>query len=67
MAKMNRPPGPQRAPFQQGGAPRPSLTPQNPLPGRVALLQAMVLLGLPLTLLFVAKIILKEFFPQLGY
>jgi len=31
------------------------------------LLQAMVLLGLPLTLLFVAKIILKEFFPQLGY
>jgi len=53
--------------MQQGGAPRPSLTPQNPLPGRVALVQAIVLLGIPLTLLFVAKIILRKFFPQLGY
>jgi hypothetical protein len=46
---------------------RPSLIPEDPLPGWKAALQALVLLGLPLALLLIAKVILRTFFPQLGY
>jgi hypothetical protein len=31
------------------------------------LVQALLLVGIPLALLLVAKVILKRFFPELGY
>ncbi len=46
---------------------RPVLIPTNPLPGWKAILQALVLLGVPIALLLIAKVILRTFFPQLGY
>jgi len=41
--------------------------PAESLPGWKAAVQALLLLGIPLTLLFVAKVVLKRFFPELGY
>ena len=46
---------------------RARLVPENPLPPRVALLQVLILLGLPLGLLLLAKLVLRSFFPHLGY
>ena len=46
---------------------RPSLEPANPLPLSTALLQAVILLGIPIGLLLFAKVILRIFFPGLGY
>ena len=51
----------------QGPGGRPSLIPANPLPGWMALVQVLVLLGIPLTLLLAARLFLHHFFPQLGY
>lgn len=51
----------------QGAANRPSLVPANPLPGWLAIVQVLILLGIPLTLLFVARLVLHHFFPDLGY
>ncbi len=48
-----------------GGGPR--LTPEVPLSGWLAFVQVAVLLGLPIGLLILVKIILKLFFPDLGY
>jgi len=64
---MNRRPGGANPPGQHLPAGRPSLIPADPLPGWKAAVQALVLLGIPLTLLFVAKVVLKKFFPELGY
>ena len=52
-----------------GGGPRggPRLIPEVPLSGWVAFLQVAVLLGLPIGLLILVKIILRLFFPDLGY
>jgi len=41
--------------------------PVDPLPGWKAALQAALLVGIPLTLLFVAKMVLRKYFPELGY
>jgi hypothetical protein len=49
----------------QGG--RPGLIPADPLPGWKALVQAALLLGIPIALLLVTKVILKTYFPALGY
>ncbi len=67
MGRMDRRPGGATPPGQsfQGG--RPSLVPADPLPGWKAALQALLLLGIPLALLFAAKLVLKTFFPELGY
>ncbi len=46
---------------------RPSLEPANPLKASTAFLQAVILLGIPIGLLLFAKVILRMFFPQLGY
>ena len=67
MAKPNRRPGGATPPGQQAQAGRPSLLPADPLPGWKAAVQALLLLGIPLSLLFAAKLVLKRFFPELGY
>ena len=46
---------------------RPSLVPKEPLSGWVALVQVLVMLGIPLALLILAKLVLRSFFPELGY
>ena len=43
------------------------LIPANPLSGREALLQVVLLLGIPLILLLLARVVLRQFFPSLGY
>jgi hypothetical protein len=67
MAKPNRRPGGATPPGQQAPAGRPSLVPAVSLPGWKAAVQAFLLLGIPLALLFAAKLVLKRFFPELGY
>ena len=67
MAKMNRRMGGATPPGQQAQGGRPPLVPVDPLPGWKAAVQAVVLVGIPLTLLFVAKMVLRKYFPELGY
>jgi 4-hydroxybenzoate polyprenyltransferase len=43
------------------------LIPANPLSVREALLQVVLLLGIPLVLLLLARFLLRQFFPSLGY
>ena len=43
------------------------LIPANPLSGREALFQVVLLLGIPLILLLLARFLLRQFFPSLGY
>jgi len=43
------------------------LVPANPLSGREALFQVVLLLGIPLALLLLARVFLRQFFPSLGY
>ena len=43
------------------------LTPANPLPVRTALLQVALLVGIPLVLLLLARFVLHQYFPSLGY
>jgi hypothetical protein len=56
-----------RLPGRPAPSGRPSLIPDNPLPVSRALIQALVLLGVPILLLLVGKILLRRFFPELGY
>ncbi|HEV8376506.1 MAG TPA: hypothetical protein VGR38_09795 [Candidatus Polarisedimenticolia bacterium] len=53
----------------QGGRKEPAseLVPANPLSGRQALIQVALLIGIPLLLLLLAKVLLRQFFPSLGY
>jgi len=67
MAKMNRRPSGANPPGQQPQGGRPSLIPADPLPGWNAAVEALLLVGIPLALLFAAKLVLKRFFPELGY
>ena len=62
MARIER--GPRSA---GAGAGRPSLEPTEPLPLATAFIQVVVLLGVPIGLLLFAKVILRTFFPELGY
>jgi len=50
-----------------GTASRPPLEPTDPLSAQVALIQIVLLLGIPLGLLLLAKVLLSRFFPGLGY
>lgn len=65
MAQMRGPGQGTNRPGQAGS--RPSLIPANPLPGWKALVQALVLLGIPLALLLLARIALRRLLPGLGY
>jgi hypothetical protein len=56
-----------RPPGQSPGPGRRSLTPAESLPAWKAALQVLVLLGIPVSLLFIARIILRTYFPHLGY
>ena len=47
--------------------PAAELIPSQPLSGREALLQVVLLLGIPLVLLLLARFFLRQFFPSLGY
>jgi len=46
---------------------RPGLVPANPLSVQKALLQVAVLLGIPMALLIVGKVLIRVWFPELGY
>lgn len=60
--------GPQMPGQTSGPSPaRPQLIPADPLPAWKALVQAIALLGIPIALLLLAKVVLKRFFPGLGY
>lgn len=67
MTTVNRRPGGAIPPGHHPPTGRPSLVPADPLPGWKAAIQALLLVGIPLTLLLAAKLILKRFFPELGY
>ncbi len=67
MSRMNRRPVGANPPGHHPPTGRPSLVPADPLPGWKALVQALLLVGIPLALLLVAKVIVKRFFPELGY
>jgi hypothetical protein len=47
--------------------PAADLVPANPLPARTALLQVALLAGIPLVLLLLARFVLHQYFPGLGY
>jgi hypothetical protein len=42
---------------------RPPLEPSDPLPLSTALIQVALLLGIPLVLLYLAKVVINQFFP----
>jgi len=67
MAKMNRKMSGATPPGQHAQGGRPPLEPADPLPGWKAAVQAAFLVGIPLTLLFAAKLVLRKYFPELGY
>ena len=52
-----------------GGGPagRPPLEPEHPLPLRTALIQLVLLIGVPLAFLLALKPLLRAYFPELGY
>jgi len=49
------------------GTGRPGLVPANPISAQRALLQVAVLLGIPLVLLIIGKVLIRAWFPELGY
>ncbi len=49
------------------GPGRRGLVPENPLPIWKAFVQVLILLGIPIGLLLVARTILRVYFPELGY
>jgi hypothetical protein len=51
----------------KGASSRPPLEPADPITTQVALIQVVLLLGIPLGLLALAKVVLSRFFPGLGY
>ncbi len=67
MSQMNRKPVGANPPGHHPPSGRPVLEPADPLPAWKALVQAVILVGIPLTLLVIAKVVLKKFFPELGY
>jgi hypothetical protein len=43
------------------------LIPANPISARTAFIQVALLIGIPLVLLLLARFVLRQFFPSLGY
>jgi hypothetical protein len=67
---MPVPPGQQRASKDRVGGSAPArrgLSPPDPMSGWLAVVQVVLLLGIPIGLLLLAKVILVKFFPGLGY
>ena len=64
-----------KGPRNRSGSSRPSeprnvvsdLIPANPMSARTAFLQIALLIGIPLVLLLLARFVLRQFFPSLGY
>ena len=64
-----------KGPRNRSGSSRPSeprnvvsdLIPANPMKGSTAFLQIALLIGIPLVLLLLARFVLRQFFPSLGY
>lgn len=59
---------------QRGGAGNPArretaseLIPAHPLSAREAMIQLLLLIGIPLALLLLARYVLRALFPSLGY
>jgi len=50
-----------------GSGGRPPLEPADPLPLSTALIQAAILVGIPVTLLLLAKVVLTRFFPGVAH
>jgi len=50
-----------------GPSGRPPLEPLDPLPVSTALIQVAILLGIPIVLLLLAKVILIRFFPGVAH
>ena len=48
------------------GGGRPGLIPANPMPLSRAIIQVVLLLGIPLTILVLCKLALQRLFPELG-
>ena len=67
MSQANRRPPGATHPGHHAPTGRPSLEPADPLPGWKAIVQALLLVGIPLALLLIAKVILKTYYPELGY
>ncbi len=64
----------QKGQRQRGGAGNPGrrettseLIPAHPLSGRDAMIQLLLLIGIPLALLLLARYVLRALFPSLGY
>jgi hypothetical protein len=54
-------------PGHHAPAGRPPLEPVNPLPGWQATVQALLLVGIPMALLLIARFVLHTYYPELGY
>ena len=67
MSQANRRPPGATHPGHHAPAGRPGLVPADPLPGWKAVVQSLLLVGIPLALLLIAKVILKTYYPELGY
>jgi hypothetical protein len=67
MSQANRRPPGATHPGHHAPAGRPSLEPADPLPGWKAIVQSLLLVGIPLALLLIAKVILTTYYPELGY
>ena len=51
----------------RGPAGRPPLEPEHPLSAGMALFQVFLLVGVPVAALLILKVILRMYFPELGY
>jgi hypothetical protein len=51
----------------RGPAGRPPLEPEYPMSAGLALLQVFLLVGVPVAALLILKVVLKTYFPELGY
>ncbi|HET8946435.1 MAG TPA: hypothetical protein VFQ07_05595 [Candidatus Polarisedimenticolia bacterium] len=51
----------------RGPAGRPPLEPEHPLSARMALFQVFLLVGVPVAALLILKMVLRVYFPELGY
>jgi len=67
MSQANRRPPGAPHPGHHAPAGRQPLEPADPLPGWKAMVQALLLVGIPMVLLLIAKFVLKTYYPELGY
>jgi len=51
----------------RGPAGRPPLEPEHPMSAGLALFQVFLLVGVPVAALLILKVILRMYFPELGY